>query len=291
MRHFLLLILPLAFSLSISAQEFSGGFRAGLNFISFSGDQEMSSVTDATYETFNRTTGFHVGATFALAFTDLVGIKADLMYSQKGGEIRYEGPSYFYLYANQDDLEGSVIFGDRSSEYDVVNSFIDIPLTAYYRLGPLEIEGGLSAAFMVNSRVSGGATYNTNTFGIDNDIVFNVDGNYFQDRAGGGGIISRSSTPLPRTDVFPPDVISAYYNSNSDEKLYRRLDFAAVIGLSFYLNNGLFIGARYQHGLTDATLGENDLRITNEDLVGGREFNTEDTDNSRVIQASVGFRF
>jgi hypothetical protein len=291
MRHFLLLILPLTFSLSLSAQEFSGGFRAGLNFISFSGDQEMSSVSDATYETFNRTTGFHVGATFALAFTDLVGIKADLMYSQKGGEIRYEGPSYFYLYANQDDLEGSVIFGDRNSEYDVVNSFIDIPLTAYYRLGPLEIEGGLSAAFMVNSRVSGGATYNTNTFGLDNDIVFNVDGNYFQDRAGGGGVISRSSTPLPRTDVFPPDVISAYYNSNSDEKLYRRLDFAAVIGLSFYLNNGLFIGARYQHGLTDATLGENDLRITNEDLVGGREFNTEDTDNSRVIQASVGFRF
>ena len=291
MRHFLLLILPLTFSLSLSAQEFSGGFRAGLNFISFSGDQEMSSVSDATYETFNRTTGFHVGATFALAFTDLVGIKADLMYSQKGGEIRYEGPSYFYLYANQDDLEGSVIFGDRNSEYDVVNSFIDIPLTAYYRLGPLEIEGGLSAAFMVNSRVSGGATYNTNTFGLDNDIVFNVDGNYFQDRAGGGGVISRSSTPLPRTDVFPPDVISAYYNSNSDEKLYRRLDFAAVIGLSFYLNNGLFIGARYQHGLTDATLGENDLRITNEDLVGGREFNTEDTDNSRVIQASLGFRF
>lgn len=291
MRHFLLLILPLAFSLSVSAQEFSGGFRAGLNFISFSGDQEMSSVSDATYETFNRTTGFHVGATFALAFTDLVGIKADLMYSQKGGEIRYEGPSYFYLYANQDDLEGSVIFGDRNSEYDVVNSFIDIPLTAYYRLGPLEIEGGFSAAFMVNSRVSGGATYNTNTFGIDNDIVFNVDGNYFQDRAGGGGVISRSSTPLPRTDVLPPDVISAYYNSNSDEKLYKRLDFAAVIGLSFYLNNGLFIGARYQHGLTDATLGENDLRITNDTQVGGREFNTEDTDNSRVIQASVGFRF
>lgn len=291
MRHFLLLILPLVFSLSLSAQEFSGGFRAGLNFISFSGDQEMSSLTDATYETFNRTTGFHVGATFALAFTDLVGIKADLMYSQKGGEIRYEGPSYFYLYTNQDDLEGSVIFGDRNSEYNIINSFIDIPLTAYYRLGPLEIEGGLSAAFMVNSRVSGGATYNTNTFGIDNDIVFNVDGNYFQDRAGGAGVISRSSTPLPRTDVLPPDVISAYYNSNSDEKLYRRLDFAAVIGLSFYLNNGLFIGARYQHGLTDATLGENDLRVTNENLVGGREFNTEDTDNSRVIQASVGFRF
>lgn len=291
MRHFLLLILSFTFSFSLSAQEFSGGFRAGLNFISFDGDQEMSSVSEATFEEFRRTTGFHVAATFALAFTDLVGIKADLMYSQKGGEIRYEGPSYFYLYANQDDLEGSPIFGNRSSEYDVVNSYLDIPLTAYYRLGPLEIEGGISAGFMINSRVSGGATYNTNTFGVDNDIVYNVEGNYLRDGAGPAGIISRSSTTLPRTDVFPPDVISAYYNSNSDEDLYRRLDFAAVVGVSFYLNNGLFLGVRYQHGLSDATLGENDLRLTNETQVAGREFNTEDTDNSRVIQASVGFRF
>jgi len=291
MRNLLLLIFSITLFFPLSAQEFSGGFRAGLNFISFSGDQEMSANSDMTFEQFKRTTGFHVGATFALAFTDLVGIKADLMYSQRGGEIRYEGPSYFYLYASQEDVAGSIIFGDRQSEYDVVNSFIDIPLTAYYRLGPIEIEGGLSAAFMVNSRVTGGATYNTNTFGLENDIVFNVDGNYFRDMAGGAGIISRAATPLPRTDVFPPEVISAFYNSDNDEKLYKRVDFAAVVGISFYLNNGLFIGARYEHGLTDVTLPENDLRITNETQTQGRQFNTDDQDNSRVIQASVGFRF
>ena len=71
------------------AQGFSGGFRAGLNFITFSGPVEMSEDGQTAYERKNRTTGFHVAATFAYQFTDLVGIKADLMYSQKGAEYVY----------------------------------------------------------------------------------------------------------------------------------------------------------------------------------------------------------
>jgi hypothetical protein len=84
---FLTLVLcTLPLSTSLFAQGFSGGFRAGLNFISFDGDQEMSADGSVTFEEFTQTTGFHVGATFAFAFTDLVGVKADLMYSQKGGQ-------------------------------------------------------------------------------------------------------------------------------------------------------------------------------------------------------------
>lgn len=287
----LLAALLAALSPTLSAQEFSGGFRAGLNFITVDGPFEMNAAGTETYETYNNTTGFHVGATFALAFTDLFGLKADLMYSQKGYETVFEGPSYFYLYANTEDTEGSIIFGDRVSELDVVNSYVDIPLTAYYRLGPLEIEGGLSAGVLVNSRVSGGQAYRTPTFGRDNEIIFNVDGNFSSDLAGGAGIVSRSTTPLPGTSVLPPDVISAYYNSDSNDHLYRRLDFGAIVGLSFYLNNGLFIGARYQHGLTDITRGENDLRTSTDATTTDRQFNLDDEDRYRSLQASVGFRF
>ena len=277
---------------TLSAQEFSGGFRAGLNFITIDGPAEMSDDGTQTYETFNNTTGFHVGATFALAFTDLFGLKADLMYSQKGYETVFDGPGYFYLYSNADDQEGNIIFGDRQSELDVVNSYVDIPLTVYYRIGPIELEGGVSAGLLVNSRVSGGQTFQTGVFGMDNDIVFNVEGNYSRDLSGGAGIISRSTEPLPGTDVFPPSVISAYYNSNSDDNLYKRLDFGAVVGISFYLNNGLFIGGRYQHGLTDITRGENDLRTSVTDgTLEERQFNTEDEDRARSVQVSVGFRF
>lgn len=281
----------LSVALTLSAQEFRGGFRAGLNFASFEGDQEMSADGMTTYETFSTYTGFHVGATFALEFTDLVGIKADLMYSQKGGTINYEGPSYFYLYQDFSDTEGEINFGRRDSEKDVINSYIDVPLVGYYRLGPFEIEGGVSAGFLISSRMSGGVTYSGTRFGADEDIIFNFDGNYFRDGAGGQSTLTLSETPLPRTEVRPPSIVGAYYNSNSDESLYRRLDFGLIAGVSVFLNNGLYVGIRYQHGLTDITQGENDLRITNENSTGGRSFNNDDVDNNRNIAASVGFRF
>lgn len=287
-----LILLPLLLTLvtsAISAQEFSGGFRAGLNFITVDGPQEMNGME--TLETFNNTTGFHVGATFALAFTDLFGFKADLMYSQKGYETVFNGPSAFFLYANQDDTEGQIIFGDRNSQYDVVNSYIDIPVTAYYRIGPLELEGGFSAGLLVNSRGTGGIEYTNTPFGPDNSVIFNVDGNFNSDGAGPQGILSTATEALPGTTVFPPSVISAYYNSNRDDRLYRRLDFGLIAGVSFYMNSGLFVGVRYQHGLSDVTRGVNDLRIAAEGLSTERQFNTEDEDRYRSVHASVGFRF
>ncbi|MEL6276676.1 MAG: outer membrane beta-barrel protein, partial [Bacteroidota bacterium] len=69
----------------LAGQGFSGGFKAGLNFNTFDGPLEDNG---AGTEVFNSTTGFHIGATFAYGFTDLFGLKADLMYSQKGVEQR-----------------------------------------------------------------------------------------------------------------------------------------------------------------------------------------------------------
>lgn len=293
MRNLLLVAFLVSCLSPLLAQEFSGGFRAGLNFNTFDGDQEMSADGTITFEEFNSTTGFHVGATFALGFTDLFGVKANFMYSQKGVQKNYTNtPSYFYLYASESDTEGIVNFGQLNGEIAIVNSYIDIPVMAYYRIGPIEIEGGASMGFLVNSRASGGLAYSNTRIGRGEDIVFNVEGSYFRDEAGFDGLIARSETPLPgTTNTFPPEVISTYYNSNSDEALFRRLDFALVGGVGFFLNNGLYLGARYQHGLSELTKGENDLRVTNETEIGGREFNTEDKDYSRSFQASIGFRF
>jgi hypothetical protein len=279
------------FSATLSAQ-FSGGFRAGLNFNSFSGDQEMSG--GVTYEDFARNTGFHVGATFAYAFTDLVGVKADLMYSQKGGGILFNGPSYFFLYDNA-GTSSTRITGDLTSERDVVNSFIDIPVMGYYRIGPIELEGGVSAGFLVNSRASGGATFTNNFINgsqtrFPDDLIFNYDYNYFRDGVGRASIVDVSRVPLS-TGVNPPAVIGAYYNSVDDTPVYRRFDFGLVVGASFFLNNGLYLSARYQYGLTDMTRPENDRRIATQPGDPEVEFNTGDKDYHRSIQASVGFRF
>lgn len=292
-KYFLTCLFCLAI-LPLLAQEFSGGFRAGLNFITFDGDMEMD-ASGMSLESFNRTTGFHVGATFAYELTDLFGFKADLMYSQKGAEVIYEGPSFFYLYADNEDREGEAIRGQLSSERDVLNSYIDIPVVAYYRIGPLEVEGGVSVGFLVNSRASGSANY-TNirqpAAFRNTGLIVNYDYNYFQNSVGNAAVLERSETPLPGTQVFPPSVIDAYYNHADNEPLYRRFDFGLVGGLAYFLNNGLYLGVRYQIGLSDTTRPDNDLRLTREDNEGDqRQFNEDDEDFNRTIQASVGFRF
>lgn len=279
-------------SLPVAAQGFSGGFRAGLNFVTFDGPRESCRLcgADEPFETFNNTTGFHVGATFAYGVTDLFGVKADLMYSQKGGERRFEGPSYFYLYSDNDDIEGGAIRADLDGEIDVVNSYIDVPVTAYYRLGKLEIEAGGSLGLLVNSRASGALIYSNSVIAPDEEIIFNIDGSFFEDVSGRRAAQLFTEMPLPGSTNLP-SVVGPYYNSNNDEPLYRRFDVALIGGLAYYLNNGLFLGVRYQHGVTDITDGENDLRLAREGSESDREFNTEDKDRTRSVQVSVGFRF
>ena len=290
MRTCLTLLLFTLLCTCARAQDFSGGFRAGLNFVALSGPLEMTDEGLET-QTRRRATGFHVGATFALAFTDLVGVKADVMYSQKGGQILFDGPSTLYLYQDAGDT-GLPFSSTRTSDIDIVNSYIDVPLTVYYRLGNLEIEGGVSAGFLVNSRVTGGVMHTDIDRLGSAEVVYSIDGRYFSDDAGFEGITSSVEGSVGPNGEPIPQTVSAYYDNLDDEKLYRRLDFGLVGGLAYYLNNGLYIGARYQLGLTDVSKGENDLRITrNEENLGTREFNTEDKDYTRSIQASVGFRF
>lgn len=286
MKSYCYIIVLLLTSVSLNAQGFSGGFKAGLNFSTFSADAE----TDAdgnTLETFKSSTGFHVGATFSYAFTDLFGLKADLMYSQKGVDRSFEGPSYFHVYTDTQTFRNR---GDLKNQQSVVNSYIDIPVMAYYRIGPVEVAGGASAGFLVSSTGAGSAKYTNTPFGNDTEVVFSYETNYFRDEAGAGSILSLNSEPITTGGLRLPNIIGAYYNSESDKALYKRLDLGLVAEVNFFLNNGLFVGVRYQHGLSDVTEQSNDqqlyLQSPTDDIVV-----RDDKDYNRSIQASIGFRF
>ncbi|MEM7573829.1 MAG: porin family protein [Bacteroidota bacterium] len=284
MRVFISCLLLAVLGLALQAQQFSGGFKAGLNFNRFEGPVE--GVDGMDFESFNNSTGFHVGATFAYEFTDLVGLKMELIYSQKGGEISYEGPGYVFLYSDTDE---QAFFADTRVIQSIVNSYLDFPLTAYYRLGPLELEGGANFGFLISSRGSGSARYETQVPDIG-ELAFTYDANFLGDRAGAGSIGRFADNTLP-SGFLPPSLIGAYYNSDRDDSRYSRIDLGLVIGLSVYLNNGLYVAARYNHGLTDVTQPENDLRRSELGTNNSRLFNEDDEDFNRSLQFSVGFRF
>ncbi|MEM6396589.1 MAG: porin family protein [Bacteroidota bacterium] len=285
MRNLFFTLLLLLFATTLAAQGFSGGFKAGLNFNRFDGPKEGND--EMTFEDFETSTGFHVGATFAYEFTDLVGVKAELIYSQKGGEIRYEGPGYIFLYP-EDDIEGFE-FADVTQELSITNSYIDIPITAYYRLGPVEIEAGLSAGLQISSRGSGSVRYETNNSFLG-EIALNYDASFNSDEAGAGSIVSFQTETLP-SGLQLPAVIGGNYNSDRDDNRYERLDFGLVFGISVFLNDGLYVSGRYNHGITDVTNPDNDLRVSELGPGGQRLFNEGDEDFNRSIQASIGFRF
>lgn len=287
MKFYGTLLASLFWAAAISAQGFSGGFKAGLNFSTFSAADVEVDNDGNQLESFDNTTGFHVAATFAYAFTDLVGVKADLMYTQRGVSRRFEGPSYFYNY-DVASGEGILNTGQLVRQQSAVNSYIDIPVMAYYRLGPLEIAGGASAGFLVSSNGTGSAQYTNTIFG-DQEVIFSYENNYFRDEAGLGSVVIRGTDPVIPGGPVLPSVVGAYYNNDSDEPLYNRLDFGLVAELNFFLNNGLFVGVRYQHGLSDVTDATNDQQLY---LPSGDELvNRDDKDFNRSVQASVGFRF
>ena len=76
MRYSILILAVLAnLGMAFAQGEFSGGFKAGLNFNNFIGPEESAD------EVFATNTGFHIGASFVYSVTDLFGLKAELMYS------------------------------------------------------------------------------------------------------------------------------------------------------------------------------------------------------------------
>jgi hypothetical protein len=282
----LLATIALLSSLTVlGAQGFSGGFNAGLNFSTINGDPEMD-VDGNTLETFENTTGFHIAATFAYAFTDLFGVKAELMYNQMGASKRFEGPSYFYIYTEQGDIYSPA---QLRSNQSIVNSYINIPVMAYYRLGPLEIGGGVSAGVLINSISTGSATYTESIYGDNTAINFNIESNFLADLPGAGSILRTQEEPVVQGGPRLPAVIGAYYNGVSEVEQFNRLDFGLVGEINFFLNSGLFLGARYQIGLTDVTDAENDLQKLR--VGNGERVNRDDKDYNRSLQASIGFRF
>lgn len=283
---FLGLAILLVGSITFAQGEFSGGFKAGLNFNNIDGPTETAD------EVFESNTGFHIGASFVYSFTDLIGVKAELMYSQKGTQYTYDGPSYFTFYTTN---TGTPIYatGNRNSDISISNSYIDIPVLLYYKVGRLEFEAGVNAGFLIGSSGSGGITFSGTTQAGTPVPRFTtgVDYGYINGERGVDAIQGSSTITLNTLQAFLPSSIDAYYEgADNDKNKYKTVDFGWNAGVAFFLNEGLFVGVRGNFGLSDITNEEQDLSPVS--LAPGNRYQTRDDEDRNVsIQASVGFRF
>ena len=288
MKKAFVLIFFTGIAAALAAQGFSGGFRAGLNFSRFDGPTAQDG-SGQSVESFNPLTGFSIGATAVYGFTDLVGLKADLMYSQKGAEYVYDGPSYFVFYNPNTGNETLTLAGNRRVDNNIINTYLDLPLQAYFRLGKLEISGGVSMGFLITSQGAGGLRFTPTESSIAPFSV-TLDENYLRDSRAAATIKEGESRFFSNKAVNFPTTVGAYYDSTAEDKpLFNRIDMGLVGELSYFMNKGLFLSGRLNYGLSDIT--RNSQHVSLVQRSSGQYNLREELHRNLALQAGIGFRF
>lgn len=276
----------------MDAQGFGSIFRAGLNFGTMRGPVEGSADTD--YEKLGYTTGFHigVGARYHFDYLKKYGVGMEGNYSQKGGTINYDGPSFFVFRNSQGVSVTST--GYRKSNITVSQTHIDIPLYAYAKITKgLEVSGGVYGSFLVGSKGSGDLTFSGTNPSV-NEFTVQLNQNYIKDQLldytqplqGDFTNISIASQQFQL-----PAVLGAYTeNETRDGNLYKVFDFGLIGGFSLYLNQGLYLGLRAQYGLTNLVNNNMKLQYSTPGP-NNKPVLSEDKRTNLTFQASIGFSF
>lgn len=282
---FLILFLPLV----LSAQQWRYGLKTGLNFARIKGPSET--INGADLESWKNTTGFHVGMALDYEWTDRFGIRSEVIYSKRGGNYTFEGPAYRLFNTPAGTVRST---GNAKYRLSVNNSYLDIPITGYARLGKLEVSVGAYVGFLVQSTGEGTLSY---TKGITappanariDSLGFVLRHNYRRDDPGEG-----SGDPVrirvENYNVELPGTLGAYYDHKEDRgSLYNAFDYGLIGGASFYLTSSLYVHGRLQYGLADVTNNKMDLSRSTLNQDGSLLFR-DDKDQNWNITVSIGFK-
>jgi len=272
-----------------SAQGWKLGFKTGVTISKIDGPSEQASGMDLESNTTDG--GFMIGAIIGYKFTDLAGIKGEILYNQKGTNYNFQGPGY-QIFPN--DAGGQTILtGEQRIDLGVSTSYLDIPIMAYGRLGKFEFEGGVSVGFLLSASASGeleidGVTASGASAGIYNGVL---DYRYNRDNP---GIVTTPDVVALNIDgqaINVPKILTAFYPFTTDRgRYYNVLDFGLVGGINYYWNQTLYLGARVNYGLSDVTSNDG-YDVSKATLNGGNFINQTDKDQNFSIQFSLGFSF
>ena len=266
----------------ISAQaqdQLSFGFKTGLSFSNLSGDVDPG-------EEYTSNVGFHIGMIFKYKITDLFGIKGEFLYSQKGSEYRYVGPSAFYVQMADNPF---IIQGERDMDLNISNDYIDLPVMAYVRLGPVELSAGVNLSILAGSSAGGQLRF-AGTSPFTSNLAFNLDHRYYGDEAGEALTFEFVTLDINNEQYQIPLQQGAYYEyAVKDGPRYRLFDIGINAEVDFYINQGLYLGVRGNYGLLDVSRPEMD--ITYRSFDDNYPAFRNDKDNQLSIQVSLGFSF
>jgi len=289
MKNLLFIVLIGSIPFLGNAQGWKLGFKTGLTISKIDGPSEQANGMDLES---NRTDGgFMVGAIIGYKFTDLAGIKGEILYNQKGTNYNFQGPGY-QIFPN-DVGDQITLTGEQRIDLGVSTSYLNIPIMAYGKLGKFEFEGGFSVGFLLSATGSGeleinGMSASGAPTGIYNGVL---DYRYNRDNP---GIVTTPDLVELNIDGQPvnvPKILTAFYPFTTDRgRYYNVLDFGLVGGINYYWNQTLYLGGRLNYGLSDVTSNDG-YDVSKATLNGGDFITQSDKDQNFSIQISLGFSF
>ena len=282
---FLTCILLLAGARSTQAQDLSFGFKAGLSNVSVDGPMESLS-NGMQLETIKPNRAFILSLLLNVKFTDEFLLQTEFMYNQKGYNYGYKGPSYAIL-RTQD--RNYTFTGNRDMSLNVSNTYFQIPVSLSYKLlNRFQLQAGAYGSVLVSSTGAGNIVF-TGLPEVPGDVEFALNYNYRSNEA----MEASPGTQEIRINNEPELIanqVGAYYDYPEKEKaLFQTFDAGLHAGLNLFINQSLFIGARYSQGLIDITRNEVDRSYQSLDQ-GNLKF-TDDQDRYSAWEFTVGFSF
>ena len=290
---------------ALSAQKVLYGIKTGLTFAQINGPSENVGTGDL--EEWSRGTGFQIGATFSYELNPRMGINSELLFTQRGGNYIFGqgddqgGPSYYEFV---DDGVSDVAFGERRVVLSVVNSYIDIPLMFYYRIGDaLELSVGGYVGFLITSRADGELVFDSeqiqnnsagqSQFTNENRMIIRLDYDYNRDTPTSGVdsdlINTLQVVRFNGTNYQVPSIQNAYHELDNGGQRYNGFDAGLNFGGALTFGRGLILGLRFNFGLVDVTDDEIDVSYT--EINGTSNVFRSDNDRNRSFELSLGFRF
>lgn len=273
------------------AQTLTYGFKAGLSLSKIDGPSEMDGNT--ILEANDNANGFFVGALFRYWLTDLVGVKWELLYAQKGTAYSFNGSGYQILPTEV----GSTLnlTGNQSINLNISNSYFDIPVLVFGKFGKFEIEAGANIGFLIASTATGELNFREGRSAAGSsidDFIATLDYKYRKDNP--GEVDFTLGTTTINVDGTPnniPRILQTYYQFPEDRGSYfNAIDIGLNVGAYYYWNQGLFLGGRFNYGLTDVTKDNYD--VSKVALDGNQNFVPRtDKDRNISLQFSIGFSF
>ena len=289
-KQYFLLVFLLGSALYAGAQDLKFGVRAGMNMNTLRGDMETDDNGNEV-ESYEWTSGFHVGFTVSWEATELMGVRGEFVFTQRGTDRFYDGPSYYIF---QPDVEPFYATGHSKINLSVTNSYLNLPITGYIRpVKWLELFAGGNIGFMISSTAFGDISFEgTAENGSPVSLRHELDYRYFIDDPAQATYITPVNTVTIGGEKIPyPHVGRSQFMFAEDRgSLYRVIELGGVAGLSIYLNQGLYLSARANIGLTDLTKDKADVSWLK--LDDNKNFITRnDRDTNLSFQASIGFHF